>query len=65
MKEETIKDWKGKIIGYIEIKSNGDKVIRDFYRVIKGKYIKNLDYTYDFYNRRIGPGDQLMRLLNK
>lgn len=65
MKEEAIKDWKGKIIGYIEIKPNGDKVIRNFYRVIKGKYSKSLDYTYDFYGKRIGPGDQLMRLLEK
>ena len=64
MNSQTLKDWRGKIIGYIETLPNGDKILRDFYRRIKGKYHKKSDYTADFYGRRIGKGDLLLTLLN-
>lgn len=63
MQREHIKDWTGKIIGTVETKSNGDKVIKDFYGRIKGTYVKKLDMTKDFYGRPVGKGDQLISLL--
>lgn len=63
--EQILKDWRGKIIGYIETKPNGDKIIKDFYRRIKGTYNKQLDMTKDFYGKPIARGDCLMLLLNK
>lgn len=60
-----IKDWKGKIIGYIEEDTLGNKTLRDFYRKILGRYDKRSDITRDFYGKIIGKGDLLMMLLNK
>ena len=61
--KEPIKDWQGKILGFIETESNGNKVLRDFYGRILGKYDKSLDVTRDFYGRHVGKGDVLMTLL--
>ena len=61
---QTLKDWRGKIIGYIDTQPNGDKILRDFYRRIKGRYHKKGDYTTDFYGRKVGNGDILLTLLN-
>lgn len=62
--EITIKEFSGKIIGYIEILPNGDKVVRDFYRKILGRYDKMMDVTRDFYGRIIGRGDVSSMLFN-
>ena len=41
IQKERIKDWQGKTIGFIETDTNtGNKVVRDFYGRIKGKYNK-------------------------
>ncbi len=61
--KEPIKDWQGKILGFMETESNGNKVLRDFYGRILGKYDKSLDVTRDFYGRQVGKGDVLMTLL--
>lgn len=60
---EPIKDWTGKILGFVETDSNGNKVLKDFYGRILGKYNKRLDVTQDFYGRKVGSGDILMTLL--
>lgn len=65
MKEETLKDWTGKIIGYVQTDNYGNKILRDFYRKILGKYDKASDTTRDFYGRKVARGDQLLILLNK
>lgn len=64
MKEETLRDWTGKIIGYIEFYPNGDKQLRDFYRVVKGRYDAKQNVTRDFYGRIVAQGDCLTMLLN-
>ena len=65
MAKEVIRDWRGAVIGSIEESPNGDKVIKDFYNRVLGKYRKSLNTTFDFYGRQVGKGDQLMRLLQK
>lgn len=58
MKNTTaIKDFYGKILGYIEEDEQGNKTIRDFYRKILGRYDKKLNITKDFYGRVLGQGD--------
>lgn len=64
MNEEVIKDWRGKIIGYIQTDSKGNKIIRDFYRKILGRYDKTLNVTKDFYGRLVAKGDQSSMLFN-
>ena len=55
--EQTIRDFTGKIIGYIEIDNKGNKTIRNFYREILGYYDAQQDVTRDFYRRIIARGD--------
>ena len=64
--KEKVKDWRGKIIGFIEEDTTtGNRVVRDFYGRILGKYIKKLDLTRDFYGRQVARGDKLLMLLNR
>lgn len=61
--KEPIKDWQGKILGFMETENNANKVLRDFYGRILGKYDKSLNVTRDFYGRQVGKGDVSMTLL--
>ena len=63
MEEVTIKDWRGKIIGYIRTDRNGDKIVQDFYRKVLGRYDHRTDTTRDFSGRVIARGDACMMLL--
>ena len=63
--KQIIKDWRGKIIGYIETDNFGNKIVRDFYRKILGKYDKKSDMTRDFYGRMVAKGDQCSLLLGR
>ena len=65
MQEQPIKDWTGKIIGFIKTMPNGDAKIYDFYRRLLGTYDKRSDITKDFYGRIVAKGNQLSMLLNK
>ena len=62
---EPIKEWSGKIIGWIETDEHGNKVLKDFYNRVLGSYNKNLNLTRDFYNRPIAKGDNLLMLLRR
>ena len=63
MQEEIIREFSGKIIGYIQTDNKGNKVVRDFYRRILGKYDKASNTTRDFYGRIVARGDQSSMLL--
>lgn len=63
MAKEAIKDWQGKILGWVETESNGNKILRDFPGRILGKYNRSLNITQDFYGRKVGNGDILLTLL--
>lgn len=63
--KDRIKDWTGRVIGVIETDKDGNKVVKDFYGRIKGRYNKKADVTTDFYGRRIAKGDQCGLLLSK
>lgn len=64
---ETIRDFNGRIIGFIEVDSLGNKTVKDFYKRILGRYHKATNTTRDFYGRIIARGDQSSMLfsLNK
>lgn len=63
MQEEIIREFSGKIIGYIQIDDKGNKIVRDFYRRILGKYDKASNTTRDFYGRIVARGDQSSMML--
>ena len=62
MAREPIKDWTGKIIGFVEWSGN-KKWLSDFYGRKLGYYDKSLNRTFDFYGRQVGQGDIVMTLL--
>lgn len=65
MQKEKIKDWTGKIIGFIETDTvTGNKIVKDFYGRIVGRYNKRLNITQDFYGRQVAKGDQSAMMLN-
>ena len=61
----TLRDFYGRIIGYIEEDSKGNKTVRDFYGRILGYYDKAADVTRDFYKKIIARGDQSSALIYK
>lgn len=61
---ETIKDFYGKTIGYIETDSvTGNKTARDFFRHILGYYKKRENKTTDFYGKQLTMGDTTAALI--
>ena len=63
MNRTTIKDFSGKIIGYIDVDDKGNKVVRKFNLMIVGRYDAKLDVTRDFQGRVIARGDVSASLL--
>ena len=60
---ETIKEFSGRIIGYIDHQSNGDTVVTDFYGKRLGGYSRSQNATKDFYGRILYYGDMSAALL--
>ncbi len=60
----TVKDWTGKIIGFIDVEKNGAKTVRNFHGKILGKYDPRFNITQDFHGRRIAQGDQSSMLFS-
>ena len=60
---ENLKDGHGKFIGKIETSSDCSKKIYDAHSNYLGRYNPIIDITMDKYDKTIGRGDQLMRLL--
>lgn len=60
----AIKDFYGRVIGWVHEDSTGNKKLTDFQGRIKGRYDKATDTTRDFYGRIVAKGDQLSMLLN-
>ena len=57
MAREYIKAFGGKLLGYVEEDSTGNKVVHDASGAIVSKYTKSNNTTYDFYGRIIATGD--------
>lgn len=60
---ETIRDFNGSIIGYLEHESNGDITVRNFTGQILGRYEKSSDTTKDFYGKILFRGNMAPALL--
>lgn len=58
-----IKDFKHRIIGTIETDNRGNKIAKDFYRRIVGRYDANANVTKDFYHRIVARGDAIASLI--
>lgn len=63
MKEIIVKKVNFQIAGYIQVESNGDKTVLDFYRRILGHYDASSDTVRDIQGRIIARGDAAAILL--
>lgn len=63
MKKDTIRDFYGKVLGYIETDEKGNKIVKDFYGRKLGTYDKAKDVTRDFYGRILNRGDLTASLI--
>ena len=63
MQKDTIRDFYGRILGYIETDNKGNKIVRNFYNQILGYYDKANNVTRDFYKKIVARGDQASGLL--
>ena len=63
MRTTEIRDFYGKILGYIEEESNGNKTAKNFYRQILGTYNAKENVTKDFYGRIVSRGDTTQSLV--
>lgn len=62
---ETIKDNKGKILGYYDsIGNSGDIILRDPHNAILGTYVLRENRTKDKKNNIVGEGNLLPMLLS-
>ena len=59
-----VKDFQGRILGFIDIEPDGNKIVRDFHFKILGRYDKNADVTRDFHGRILARGDQTSMLFS-
>ena len=65
MQKITVKDTQYNIIAFLEIKPNGDKVLKNKNYSILGFYDAATDVTKDVRYNIIGRGDILTTLLEK
>ncbi len=63
MARNAVKDFYGKILGYIDDEPNGDRIARDFYFKILGRYDKYNNVTRDFYGQILYQGDHVEALI--
>lgn len=62
-KQEEIRDFQGKILGYIVTENNGDKTVRNFTGKILGVYDLRNKVTRTFTGKIIAQGDVSTGLL--
>ena len=60
---ETIREFSGSVIGYLDHYTNGDVEAVTFSGKKLGKYVKSYDVTNDFYGRTLYRGNMAAALL--
>lgn len=63
--KEPIREFSGKILGWLETDKDGNKQVRDFSGRILGTYDKKFNVTREFNGKILTQGDTLIGLLYK
>ena len=58
-----IKDFYGRVLGYVDYDYRGDGTATNFYGQVLGKYRSSDDRTVDFYGKVLYQGDCLSALV--
>lgn len=61
--KEPIREFNGKIIGFIETDKDGNQQVRNFLGNIVGSYDKKFNVTRDFYGKIVTQGNTVIGLL--
>ena len=61
--KEPVREFNGKIMGFIETDRQGNQQVRDFYGRILGTYDKKMDVTRDFQGSILTRGNTVLGLL--
>ena len=61
--KEPVRDFYGKILGFVETDRDGNQQVRAFSGKILGFYDKKLNVTRDFYGKILSRGNTSMGLL--
>ena len=63
MDKQVIKNWRGKVMGFIKTDDKGNKQVFDSKYKLLGTYRKDLNLTRDSSYRVIGKGDLTLTLI--
>ena len=63
--KEPVREFNGKIMGFIETDRDGNQQVRDFYGRILGTFDKKMNVTRDFYGIILTQGNTVLGLLYK
>ena len=63
--KEPVREFNGKIMGFIETDKDGNQQVRDFYGRILGTFDKKMNVTRDFHGRFLTRGNTVLGLLYK
>lgn len=61
--KQLIRDYAGRVLGSVETDNVGNKLVRDLYGKVLGKYDKRADVTRDLYGRVVAKGDHSSMLI--
>ena len=63
MQTVTLKDYSGKVLGYIEVENDGNKTVKNFYKQVLGYYDVDRNVTLNFYKQIVARGDMCSMLI--
>lgn len=63
--KEPIREFNGKIMGWLETDRDGNQQVRDFYGKVLGTFDKRMNVTRDFYGKILTQGNTCLGLLYK
>ena len=54
---EPVKDWTGKVLGWVDTDKNGNQVVKNFGGRVLAKYDAKANKTTDFAGRKLSEGN--------
>lgn len=63
--KQWIRDYAGRVLGSVETDNVGNKIVRDLYGKVLGKYDKRADLTRDLYGHVVAKGDHSSMLITR
>ena len=57
MARESVKDWTGKVLGWVDTDSSGNQIVYNFGLRVLAKYDAQKNITTDFAGRKLSEGN--------